>query len=107
MCLYLRQGPPVHVGTADVNVLLVYNPELGVKDARRERSHVNCPDIGSWNKPKQNMSYCLNAKNDSFTRFDLEKLRICEICESKTRWQQQSSPELTVKHILSQRCDAV
>lgn len=44
---YLCEGPPVHVGTANENVLFVYNPELGVKDARGELSHINCPDISS------------------------------------------------------------
>lgn len=32
LCVYLREGPPVHVGAANVNVFLVYDPELCVED---------------------------------------------------------------------------
>lgn len=31
-CVYLCEGPPVHVGTSNVNMLLIHNPELCVKD---------------------------------------------------------------------------
>lgn len=48
--VYLCEGPPVHVGAADVNVFLVYNPELGVKDAWGEREHVDSPNIGPWKR---------------------------------------------------------
>lgn len=43
----LCEGPPVHVGAANINVSLVHDPELGVKDAGGERSHVNGPDVSS------------------------------------------------------------
>lgn len=33
LCVYLCEGPPVHVGAADVNMFLVYNPELCVENA--------------------------------------------------------------------------
>lgn len=47
MFVYLCEGPPVHVGTANVNMLLVHNPELGVKNARGELLHVYGPNMGS------------------------------------------------------------
>lgn len=44
----LGQGTPVHVGTAEVEVGLVYHPELGVQDAMGQLLHVHCADLGTW-----------------------------------------------------------
>lgn len=83
---YLCEGPPVHVGAANVYVFLVHNPELGVKDAWGELSHVNSSDISSWKKHTH--SYCQK------TNYELESKLNPVLCASQNK-ETDNSDELT------------
>lgn len=45
--LHLCQGPPVHVGTAHVDVPSIHHPELGVQNAASEPSHGHVSHLGA------------------------------------------------------------
>lgn len=45
---HLRQGPPVHVGTTQVDVPSVHDPEFGVQNAPGELPHGHEPYLGPW-----------------------------------------------------------
>lgn len=45
---HLRQGPPVHVGTAQVDVPSVHDPEFGVQNAPSELPQGHEPHLGTW-----------------------------------------------------------
>lgn len=45
---HLRQGPPVHVGTAQVDMPSVHDPEFGVQNAPGELPQGHEPHLGTW-----------------------------------------------------------
>lgn len=45
---HLGQGPPVHVGAAQVDVKPVHHPELGVQDAAGEPPQGHLAHLGTW-----------------------------------------------------------
>lgn len=47
---HLCQGPPVHVGTAHVDMPPVHDPEFGMQDAPGELPHGHVSNLGTWPK---------------------------------------------------------